>query len=141
MKSLVNFSMKNTAAMVILLIILIGTAVMMTMSLQKEKMPNIEYPFVQMNTVYPGSPEHVLENVSKPIEKAVSGLQGVETIVSTSDENISVVGLRLMPDQNPEDGKEKVNSLLSNTNLPEEAQQQYQLKGFRASHFFICLLA
>lgn len=123
MKSLVNFSLKNTAAMVVLIIILTGTAVMMTMSLQKEKMPNIKYPFVQINTVYPGSPEHVLENVSKPIEEAVSGLQGVETIVSTSDENISIVGLRLMPDQNPEDVKEKVNSLLTNTNLPAEAQQ------------------
>ncbi|MDQ0273720.1 efflux RND transporter permease subunit [Cytobacillus purgationiresistens] len=123
MKNLVKFSLKNTAAMIILLILLVGTAVMMTMSLQKEKMPNIKYPYVQINTVYPGSPESVLENVTIPIEETVSGLQGVETIVSTSDENISIVGLRLMPDQEPEDVKNKVDSLLSNTVLPSEALQ------------------
>ncbi|MDM5228729.1 efflux RND transporter permease subunit [Cytobacillus sp. NJ13] len=123
MKYLVKFSMKNTAAMIVLLVLLAGTAVMMTISLQKEKMPDIKYPYVQINTVYPGSPENVLENVTIPIEETVSGLQGVETIVSTSDENISIVGLRLMPDQKPEDVKNRVNSLLANMNLPPQAQQ------------------
>jgi multidrug efflux pump subunit AcrB len=123
MKSLVNFSLKNTAAMIILLVLLTGTAIMTTMTLQKEKMPNIKYPYVQVNTVYPGSPENVLNNVTIPIEETLSGLQGVETIVSTSDENISIVGLRLMPDQKPEEVKERVNSLLMNANLPSQAQR------------------
>lgn len=123
MKSLVKFSLKNTAAMIILLVLLTGTAIMTTMTLQKEKMPNIKYPYVQVNTIYPGSPENVLNNVTIPIEETLSGLQGVETIVSTSDENISIVGLRLMPDQKPEEVKERVNSLLMNVNLPSQAQR------------------
>ncbi|QED47038.1 efflux RND transporter permease subunit [Cytobacillus dafuensis] len=137
MKFLVKFSMKNTAAMIILLILLTGTAIMTTMSLQKEKMPNIKYPYVQINTFYPGSPENVLENVTKPIEETLSGLQGVETIVSTSDENISIVGLRLMPDQEPEEVKDRVNSLLLNTNLPPQAQRPVVLtQGLSSQPFY-----
>ena len=54
--------------------------------------PDINFPMVVVTTAYPGAgPEDVENLVSKPIEEAVSVLNGVKTVSSTSQEGFSAV--------------------------------------------------
>ena len=61
-------------------------------SLSVELFPEIEFPLVTVSTYYPSSnPDAVVRNVTEPIENAISGVQGLESIQSSSFENRSVI--------------------------------------------------
>ncbi|MCA2977975.1 MAG: efflux RND transporter permease subunit, partial [Myxococcaceae bacterium] len=54
--------------------------------------PDVSFPFVAITTVYRGAgPTEIEQQISKPIEDAVAGIAGVETIQSISRENLSLV--------------------------------------------------
>jgi hydrophobe/amphiphile efflux-1 (HAE1) family protein len=56
--------------------------------------PDVSFPFVNIATVYPGaSPEEVETLVTKPIEDAVAGIEGVKRVESNSNESFSRVGI------------------------------------------------
>lgn len=80
-------------AMVTLIAVVIGT-----MSLQRlavDLLPEIEYPYITVNVVYPNaSPQAMEELVAKPIENAVATVQGVEEITASTAEGVANVRLR-----------------------------------------------
>src|SRR6185369_8426657 len=59
-----------------------------------DEYPDITYPFVSVNTSYPGaSPEVMMRDVSKPLEEALNTTQGLKELTSTSSEGSSSVRL------------------------------------------------
>lgn len=55
-------------------------------------LPKMDWPIVSVVTVYPGAgPREVENDVSKPIEDALSSLNNIDNIRSYSNENVSVV--------------------------------------------------
>ncbi|NPB06864.1 MAG: efflux RND transporter permease subunit [Aquificae bacterium] len=57
-----------------------------------DRLPDVEFPVVTVNTVYPGaSPEVVDANVTRVIEEEVSTISGIEAIYSSSYAGVSVV--------------------------------------------------
>jgi multidrug efflux pump subunit AcrB len=58
--------------------------------------PDVSFPFVNVAVVYPGaSPEEVETLVTKPIEDAVAGINGVKRVQSRSTDSLSTVGVEL----------------------------------------------
>ncbi len=56
--------------------------------------PNVDFPYVIVTTVYPGAgPREVETLISKPIEDAVNGINGVKNVTSISQEGISLVAI------------------------------------------------
>ena len=56
--------------------------------------PDVSFPFVYVATVYPGAgPEEVETLVTKPIEDAVAGIEGVKRVMSNSAESFSRVDI------------------------------------------------
>lgn len=63
-------------------------------SLPVEQNPEIEFPFITIQTPYPGaSPQEIETLVSKPIEDAVTTVNGIRSIQSTSLEGLSIVAI------------------------------------------------
>ena len=61
-------------------------------SLRVDLFPDIEFPLVTVTTSYPSAnPDAVVRDVTAPIESAISGMEGLETIQSTSFEGNSIV--------------------------------------------------
>ena len=61
-------------------------------SLQVELFPEIEFPLVAVTVAYPGvDPEGVVQDVTLPIERAISGAEGLETVQSTSVEGNALI--------------------------------------------------
>ena len=82
---------KRTVTMLAVVILLAG-GVYVYNSLKVELFPDIEFPLVAVNTSYPSvDPEGVVEDVTSPIEKAISGMDGLESVQSTSFEGNSLV--------------------------------------------------
>ncbi|HPS28710.1 MAG TPA: efflux RND transporter permease subunit [bacterium] len=64
------------------------------LELKLDILPEVEYPALTIITVYPGaSAEDVEQQVTKNLEKQLSGIQKLKSIKSTSKENVSFVRL------------------------------------------------
>ena len=60
--------------------------------LDVDQFPDIEFPVVLVNTVYPGaSPETVEREVTKKIEEAINTVEGIKHVESTSQEGVSTI--------------------------------------------------
>jgi len=65
--------------------------------------PEVNLPFVNVAVVYPGAaPEEVETLVTKPIEDAVAGINGVKKVMSTSTEGFARVGVELQLEVDPQ---------------------------------------
>src|SRR5262245_58649968 len=85
--------------------------------------PEVNFPFVNVSIVYPGAgPEEVETLVTRPIEDAVAGINGVKRVISTSTEGFSRVGIELRLEIDPQaataEVREKVAAIRER--LPEQ---------------------
>src|SRR6187431_105158 len=85
--------------------------------------PEVNFPFVNISIVYPGAgPEEVETLVTRPIEDAVAGINGVKRVISTSTEGFSRVGIELRLEIDPQaataEVREKVAAIRER--LPEQ---------------------
>ena len=63
-----------------------------TIGLKQELLPNIQFPVTSVITIYPGAkPDEVMSRVTVPVEGAISGIQGLDQLISTSTEGSSFV--------------------------------------------------
>jgi HAE1 family hydrophobic/amphiphilic exporter-1 len=61
-------------------------------SMRVEQNPEVQFGVVTITTIYPGaSPEEINTLVSRKVEEAVSGVNGLLEVLSTSQEGVSVV--------------------------------------------------
>jgi hydrophobic/amphiphilic exporter-1 (mainly G- bacteria), HAE1 family len=82
------------ATMIILSFMVLGIVSMTRLGI--DLFPDVNFPFVNVTVAYPGaSPEEVETLVTKPIEDAVAGINGVKRIESDSRESLSRVGIEL----------------------------------------------
>ncbi|GIP40368.1 swarming motility protein SwrC [Paenibacillus sp. J31TS4] len=123
MGKLTSFSMKNVAAIIILSLLLLGGGIYASSTLKVESMPDISFPIVMVNTQYLAPPKDILEQVTKPLEKSVSSLEGLKTLTSTSSDNFSSIILELEQDKKPDDVKKDIESLIANVKLPQAAEK------------------
>lgn len=104
------------------LVIIVG--VFSYTQLERTLNPEIKIPIVIVSTVLPGaSPQDVENLVTIPLEDAVSGIENISNVQSTSRENISIINLEFSTGVDPDKAKSDVQSAVDSvTNLPEDAQ-------------------
>lgn len=121
-----DFSIKRsvTTAMIILVVLLIGSVALSRLSL--DLYPDITFPGAAIITNYEGVGSEEIENlISKPIESSVATVEGVKSINSTSSMGSSTVVVEFSWDRNMDfavqDLREQVD-LISNAVLPQNAE-------------------
>nr|WP_313098853.1 efflux RND transporter permease subunit [Moraxella sp. CTOTU48717] len=78
------------ATMIMLALMVIG--LLATFRMKVEEFPNIEFPFVVVNTVYSGaSPEVIETDITKKIEDQVNTIAGVKEVTSVTQQGLSQV--------------------------------------------------
>jgi len=81
-------------AITMLFLALAAMGILAYTKLPVERFPPISFPSVNVSVSYPGAaPEDVEALVTKPLENAVVGINGIQTIESTSSEGSSRVQL------------------------------------------------
>ena len=109
------------ATMVIMSFMVLGAVSMTRVGI--DLFPEVNLPFVNVSVIYPGAaPEEVETLVTRPIEDAVAGINGVKRVISTSTEGFSRVGIELRLEVDPQDAaaevREKVAAIRGR--LPEQ---------------------
>ena len=111
------------ATMIIMSFMVLGIVSMTRLGI--DLFPDVNFPFVNVSVTYPGaSPEEVETLVTKPIEDAVAGINGVKRVQSRSTESFSQVGIELRLEVDPQNAaaevREKVAAIRSR--LPDEIE-------------------
>ena len=106
-------------------------------------MPRIDTPYIMVITAYPGaSAEDIEENISKPLENSLNGVDNLKHISSKSKENISTVFLQFEygtdNDVATNDVRDKLD--MAKNNLPDEANTPILFK-FSTDEMPIMLLS
>jgi HAE1 family hydrophobic/amphiphilic exporter-1 len=111
------------ATMIIMSFMVLGIVSMSRLGI--DLFPEVNFPFVNITVVYPGaSPEEVETLVTRPIEDAVAGINGVKRVESDSRESLSRVGIELRLETDPQaaaaEVREKVAAIRER--LPREVE-------------------
>lgn len=119
-------SIKRPTLVVVLFTILLALGAFSYTQLNYELLPKMSSPVLSVSTVYPGASPYEVENsVTKKIEDAVSSLEGVDRVSSTSLESVSLVVVQLEQsvdvDQALQEAQRKVNAMVND--LPDDAKQ------------------
>lgn len=122
---LTKFVLRKPVTTVLIVLCLIVFGAQSILSSKLELMPTMEMPMLIVATVYPGaSPEDVNDLVTKEIEDGIGSLSGLDTVMSYSIENISLVLISYEYgtdiDKAYNDLKKKLDSV--ERDLPDDAQ-------------------
>lgn len=124
--NLTRLSLKRPVSTLLLVLALVVFGFSSLMSLRLELMPDMDMPIMMVMTVYPGAdPESVETLVSGEIEGQVASLSGVDTVMSYSQENVSMVMLQYDYSVDTNDAYLDLRAALDITaaSLPEECQE------------------
>ena len=121
--TLSDLSIKRPVFTTMLSLLLIVLGIIGVTSIGTDLFPDVSLPIVSIITVYKGAgPSEVEGQVVRPIEDAVAGIQGIDTVQSFSRENVGLILLQFklsVPlDRAVQEVRDKVAGL---QNLPKDA--------------------
>ncbi|TNE56722.1 MAG: efflux RND transporter permease subunit [Bacteroidetes bacterium] len=115
--NLTALSIRRPSLIIVVFAVLTFMGVASYFSLPIELVPKFDPPVITIMTVYPGaSPAEVENAVAKPIEDAISSLEGIQQIQISSNENICFVAIEtsqdLDIDKTVQEMQRKINQIL-----------------------------
>lgn len=122
-----SWSIDNKTSIFVLAVIISIFGIMNYNSIPKEQFPDIVFPKILVNTIYPGtSPSDMESLVTRPLEKNLKSINGVKIIESNSVQDYSVIIIDFNTDVDVAQAKQKVKDAVDKTkkdlpnNLPTD---------------------
>jgi HAE1 family hydrophobic/amphiphilic exporter-1 len=85
--------------------------------------PNIDFPMVTIQTIYPGAQPSTIESqVTDKLEEAISRIGGVDSITSSSSDGISIITVKFFLERDIDEATNDVRDKVSAVNLPRDAK-------------------
>ncbi|MCY4108346.1 MAG: efflux RND transporter permease subunit [Chloroflexi bacterium] len=92
MTYITRLALSRRPVTILAILLLLAGGIFSALRLKIELLPDIEFPVITVSTFYPSAnPDSVAEDVSIPIENAVTGLSGLERLQTFSSESLSLV--------------------------------------------------
>ena len=111
MKRVLAAFARNTVFANIILVLIFLAGGIATMSMIRENFPEFSLDMITISVPYPGAdPEEVEEGISRKIEEAIEGLEGIKQYTTTSSENVGTAVIEVKEDYDVGDVLEKVRS-------------------------------
>jgi len=92
---LTQLALRNRVVTLVIAILIAGASIWAFLGLKMELMPNIQFPYITVFTIYPQAPpDEVVSNVTKPIENLIWSQWGgkeLKHLTSTSADSTSVI--------------------------------------------------
>ncbi|HSG67277.1 MAG TPA: efflux RND transporter permease subunit, partial [Bacteroidales bacterium] len=87
-----TWALRNKITIFLMIFILLGFGMYSYRSLPKELFPDLVWPTIFVQTMYPGNPPLDIENlITRPLEKEIESAKGVKEIRSTSTQDVSAI--------------------------------------------------
>jgi multidrug efflux pump subunit AcrB len=118
-------SIKNRTTVMVLTLIIFLAGLGAYNSMPKEAFPEIVMPEIYVSTIYPGnSPLDIEKLLTRPIEKEVKGITGIDEITSSSLQGVSSIKIKfdfsVTPEQALRKVKDKVDVAMADPDFPSD---------------------
>ncbi|MBD3317534.1 MAG: AcrB/AcrD/AcrF family protein, partial [Chitinivibrionales bacterium] len=123
---MIRFVVQKKAAVFTLALLMVVAGVTSYLGLPKEASPEIKQPYIFVTTVYPGVGAKDVENlVTRPIEDEIDGLEGLEEVVSSSQQSFSFIFATFSSNVSVETALRRVQERvdIAKAELPEDAEE------------------
>lgn len=123
-KSMIFKYLTNLRLVILVVLLVIGAGIYSFLNLPRTLNPDIKIPIVTVVTALPGAgPKDVESLVTIPLEDGVSGIAGVKTVTSNSNNSVSVIQITFNDNVDPDKAQSDTQSAVNNvTTLPKDAQ-------------------
>ena len=120
-----SWSINNRMTVFVLIGVIFLAGIFSYRSMPREAFPEIVVPEVYIATPYPGNSALDIEKlITRPLEKEINGISGVDEIVSTSIEGFSTIQVKfdfsVTPDEALRKVKDKVDTAMSDKDFPTD---------------------
>jgi multidrug efflux pump subunit AcrB len=106
---LTTLALKNKNTVYLLTVILLFFGMYSYRSLPKELFPEIVWPQIMVQTIYPGnSPEDIENLITRPLEKEIENVRGLKELTSISSQDASMIFVEFNTDVDLEDALRRV---------------------------------
>lgn len=96
---LTTLALKNKTTIYLLTVVVLLFGLYSYKNMPKELFPDIAFPYILVQTMYPGNPPIDIENlITRPLEKEIDGIKGIKTMTSTSMQGVSSIFIEFNPD-------------------------------------------
>jgi len=141
MQRIVRWCLVNKSVVILATLLLIGSGAYATTRLNQELLPDVSFPIITISTPMAGAgPDLVDEQVTQPVEDTINGVQGIESVRSTSSQGFSVVVVEFDLDADTEEAESDLQAALDGVQLPSQAGDP-EVKSQSASEFPILSLS
>src|SRR5215216_4485 len=141
MQRIVRWCLGNKSVVILATVLLIGSGVYATTRLNQELLPDISLPIITISTPVAGAgPDLVDKQVTQPVEDAINGVEGIQSVRSTSSQGFSVVLVEFDLDQDTAEAESDLQSALDGISLPSQAGEP-EVQSQSASQFPILSLS
>jgi len=141
MQRIVRWCLANKSVVILATLLLIGSGAYATTRLNQELLPEISFPIITISTPVAGAgPDLVDEQVTQPVEDAINGVEGIESVRSTSSQGFSIVVVEFDLDADTEEAESDLQAALDGIQLPAQAGDP-EVKSQSASEFPILSLS
>jgi multidrug efflux pump len=120
-----SFAVKNTTTVFVLAAIILLSGLLAYINMPSETFPEIVTPEIYVGTPYPGnSPLDIEKLVTRPLEKEIKGISGIDELRSTSVQGYSTIQVKFNFDVTPDEAlrkvKDKVDVAKSSADFPSD---------------------
>lgn len=119
---LTSLALKNRNTVYLLTLILLIAGITTYRTLPKELYPEIVWPQIMVNTVYPGNAPEDIENlVTRPLEKELENVRGLKELTSISAQDASMIFVEFNTNVDLEDALRRVKDAvdMAKSELPD----------------------
>ncbi|TYS58080.1 efflux RND transporter permease subunit [Sutcliffiella horikoshii] len=142
MKKIIDFSLKNSVAMIMLTILVVITGYISTNTIKLENYPNVEVPTLMIQVAYPNhSSEEAEKDITLPIEEAIENIAPYEELTSTTQDNSTMIQVSYNFNEDMEEREREIQSAISKLKLPEDATLTYKRLSTSAKPIYQIALA
>ncbi len=111
-------------------------------SLKQELLPDIEFPIVTVVASFPGAgSSDVAEQVTKPIENAISGVPRLDTMQSTSSNSIALIVAQFTYGTNVKEATAAIQENIAKAGLPESVEPTVSALNINATPVVVSSIA
>ena len=122
---LTSWSIENRVTVFVLMGIIAVAGLYSYLTVPKESFPEVVIPQVYIGTAYPGnSPTNMEKLITRPLEKEINTITGVDVITSTSVQGYSAIDVKFTFDVEPSEAlrkvKDAVDKAMSDPDFPDD---------------------
>ncbi len=128
-----SWAINNKTTVFVITFIILLAGYLSYKSMPRENFPEIVIPQISVLTIYPGnSPLDIEKLITKPLEKEINAISGVDEIVSNSVQGLSNIQVKFNFSTSPSDAlqkvKDKVDAALSDKDFPKDLPSDPSVK-------------